>query len=520
MTLMRRSLVMWFPAWSVVAATWDEGLQEVTSETAVAMWSHGVVQECSPLAAAAGVRVGMKRREAHAACPDVVLVPADPFRDRSLFDRVIRWLSDAVPEHTLIKPGLLAFHARGLARFYGGENAAAAHLIQVASTHSPPLEARIGVADDVFSAVLAATRSPLGQPISIVPPGQSAQFLSALPVDVLEDESTVSLVTRLGISTVGEFVSLGEGAVRERFGVIGERLYRLATGADQSALSLRGAPVNPEHTIEFSEPYSLVEQVAFGIRVATDEYYERLVSAGQVCTTVRITVLFDDASSNERVWVHPRFFTASDLVDRVRWQLEQFFRDTDTESEFPPGVTSVQYYALNPEDLGAHEPGLWGHGPDARVHQVFSRVQGLVGARGVLMAHTRVSRLASDSHGVTPWGEKQNDIGAPGPLPGSLPRPLPGTVFAIAKEIFLRDRHGHDIVLVEGALSGEPTVMVWNGRERPLTSWAGPWPVWEQWWERGRHRFVHRVQVLDQHGVGWLVLYTEDAGWRLEARYD
>jgi len=517
---MRRSVVMWCPAWSVVAATWDEELPDVTADQAVAILKSGVVQECSPLASAAGVRVGMKRREAHLACPDVVLVAENPLRDQTLFDRVIIWLSEVVPQHTLVRPGLVAFQARGLARFYGGEQAAAQYVMNRAATHSPPVEARIGVADDLFSAVLAATHTSATHPVCIVAPGESAQFLARLPVSVLEDEPTVSLLTRLGISTVGEFVALGESAVRERFGATGEHLYRLATGADQSSLVLEGAPVDPEQHIDFPEPYALVDQVAFGVRLATDEYYERLVSAGLVCTAVRITIVLDNGYRSERVWVHPRFFTAADLVDRVRWQLEQFFRDTDHDSDFPPGVTSVHYDAVHPEDRIAHEPGLWGQGPDARVHQVFSRVQGLVGAQGVLTAHTLDARLATDSQVLTSWGDAQRNTRPPGPLPGALPKPLPGTVFKTPRPISLMDQAGQGVVIVDGLLSADPTVMHWSGHQRALTSWAGPWPVWEQWWDRDRHRFIHRLQVLDERGVGWLVIAQEHSRWYLEARYD
>jgi len=517
---MRRSVVMWFPAWSVVAATWDEELPEVTTHTAVAVLRAGVVHECSAKATAAGVRVGMKRREAHLVCPDVVLVAENPLRDRAFFDRVIIWLAEVVSQHTVLRPGLLGFQARGLARFYGGERQAAEHLIQRAATHSLPVEARIGVADDLFSAVLAATHARGHDPVSLVSPGQSAHFLEGLPVAVLEDEPTVSLLTRLGVSTLKEFVALGESAVRERLGSTGEHLYRLATGTDQSTLNPGGAPVDPEQHIDFLEPYALVDQVAFGVRLATDEYYERLVAAGRVCTAVRITITLDNGYRTERVWVHPRFFTSSDLVDRVRWQLEQFFRDTDTTSEFPPGVESVNYQALNPEDRVAHEPGLWGHGPDARVHQVFSRVQGLVGAQGVLTAHSLDARLATDSQVLTPWGDAKRDSDPPGPLPGSLPKPLPGTVFAAPRPIALVDHTGQSVVVTEGSLSADPAVMVWNGHQRALTSWAGPWPVWEQWWDRDRHRLVHRLQVLDERGVGWLVIAQEQSLWHLEARYD
>jgi protein ImuB len=52
-----------------------------------------------------------------------------------------------------------------------------------------------------------------------------------------------------------------------------------------------------------------------------------------------------------------------------------------------------------------------------------------------------------------------------------------------------------------------------------VTSWAGPWPVWEKWWDPTRSRFVHRLQVVDEQGMGWLMSLCDQA-WSLEARYD
>jgi protein ImuB len=235
---------------------------------------------------------------------------------------------------------------------------------------------------------------------------------------------------------------------------------------------------------------------------------------------VRIDIEFDQGPPHQRVWVHPRFFSAPELVDRVRWQLEQCARDTPTDQEYPPGVVSVTYHALDPEDLGAHEPGLWGSGPDARVHQVFSRVQGLVGSHGVLTAHTHTGRLPQDSQLLSAWGEKEPHTTPENPLPGALPRPLPGTVFRSPAEVELVDEQGHEVRVVESSLSTPPVQMAWKNRRIRIESWAGPWPVCEQWWDPKLSRYLYRLQLLDERGVGWLVVADQTSQWQLAARYD
>ncbi|MFL0712724.1 MAG: hypothetical protein ACJLS2_09045 [Microcella pacifica] len=58
-----------------------------------------------------------------------------------------------------------------------------------------------------------------------------------------------------------------------------------------------------------------------------------------------------------------------------------------------------------------------------------------------------------------------------------------------------------------------------GGAARPVTSWAGPWPLEERWWDIPRRRLLHRLQVVDSAGVAWLLVLEGDSWWA-EARYD
>lgn len=517
---MARTLVLWVPAWPLVAAQCDDELPEAVPGVALALMRHGAVVECSPEASAAGVRVGMKRRDAQMRCQGLIVLPDSPERNRRMCDQVLLALRDTVPHHTLVEPGLLAFAARGLSRFYGGEDAAAVALMSALSSSPHGFHSRVGISDDLFSAVMAAQQTDSTQPIRIVEPGASSTFLSGLPLDVLDDAHAVSLLTRLGVTTLGECVALGESALRERFGTAGEQMYRLASGRDGRWLSPENSPVDTSELIALLEPLEAIDQLAFTIRHATENYHRRLFAAGVVCTRVRITIAFDAAPPDTRTWLHPRFFSASELVDRVRWQLEALARDSEGLGEHPPGVVSVRFEALHPESVGAHEPGLWGQGPDSRVHHVLSRVQGMVGAHGVLSARSATSRFPAGTQVVTTWGEKPSEGSSGGPLPGALPEPFPGTVFALPPDVALQDDHGNSVLIENAGLSGAPVTLVFRDRRLNLVSWAGPWPVTERWWDPANARYAHRLQVLDERGIGWLLTATQDCQWRIEARYD
>lgn len=515
-----RSLVVWIPDWSVVAAKRDDQEPEAQPGLPLAVVHKGMIRECSAVARHTGVRVGMKRREAQQACPQLVVLAYRPDRDAAFFDRIIIDLSNYVPDHALLNPGTVLFHARGLGRFYGTEERAG-QVLRNFLVHDVGLEdARVGVADSVFAAVMAATHSSVDAPLRIIAPGSTPAFLATLPLQVLDDPHTVSLLTRLGLRTLGEFVDLGVDVIRERFGATGEHLYRLAHGGDQATPAVTGAPLDVLEIIELSESYVVVDQVAFAVKHRTEQYLERLHSADRVCAKVRIILVFDNHHEHSREWLHPRFFTASELIDRVRWQLEHIARENTTPGDVTPGVIRVSYEALSPEDRATHEPGLWGSGPDSRVHHVLSRVQSMVGVSGVLTAHSQPSRHSLETHVLTPWGDKAVEQEHQGPLPGVLPKPLPATVFRHAHKIDLLDGNGHPVTILGHNLSHPPRLMAIGQHRRGVASWAGPWPVVEKWWDATAKRQEYRLQLLDDRGIGWLATTNSESSWHLEARYD
>ena len=128
--------------------------------------------------------------------------------------------------------------------------------------------------------------------------------------------------------------------------------------------------------------------------------------------------------------------------------------------------------------------------------------------------------MPSDSQVLTLWGDAVISRDDSAPLPGALPKPLPATVFSRATPISLHDYEGNAIEVRGTGLSAEPAAMRWREHQRRLVSWAGPWPLYERWWDSAGGRYRHRLQVLDDHGVGWLVSADQNSQWSLDARYD
>lgn len=511
-----RLLVLWAPDWPVLAHARSHRLPD---DAPIALVDKGLVFACSESARAEGVARGQRIREAQSRCPRLQVLRYDPALDARAFEPVLTALEQVLPGLHPLRPGTVAVRARGPARYYGGEQAAALTVLgTVAGLGVEP--ARVGIAEGLFAAERAArwNASP-DQRVTIVPGDQTAAFLAPLPVSLLEEPELVSLLPRLGIRTLGDFAALGEHDVVTRFGPLGARLHALAGGRDPRPATPRIPPRDVDAQVDFEPALDRVDQVAFGVRVASDDFVNALLAQRLVCTALRVELIGERGEASERVWLHPRSFSAAEVVDRVRWQLQG--------AELHSPVTRVRLSPEAVDPVGAHERGLWGTGPDENVHSGLSRVQGMVGHRGVLTATPSGGRTPAERQTLVPWGDRPPALDGVGardprrPWPGALPPPAPATVYELPRQIAVQDARGRPVAVDErGTLSAPPVAMVSpTGARRALTAWAGPWPLEQRWWDAAAARSTNRFQAVDGEGVAWLLVLDEE-GWWAEGRYD
>ena len=471
-----------------------------------------MVIACSAAARAQGVRRGQRRRLAQSCAPALRLIPADPRRDERAFLPVLRLLEDLVPGVQPLRPGLAALRARGAARYYGGEEQAALRLIEALAADDHP-GSRAAVADGLFTAEQAAR---LASPSLVIEPGRSQEFLAPLPVQTLGDDEVTALLQRLGIHTLAEFAALTESDVRDRLGERGARLHALASGADSRPLT----PQHPEpelaREVVFENPLEHAEQVAFAVRQTADAVTAALAELSQVCTEVRIDLTDDVGAISSRVWMHPTSFEASDLVDRVRWQLEGIRPGETSAERTGAGIAEVRIVPTRIDDSAHHQPGLFGQGPQQRLHHAVSRVQAMLGHRGVLTPQISGGRRLADRQLLQPWGDRITpERDADLPWPGSLPPPYPSEVFSPPRAAQVTASDGASpSVDARGELSAPPAMI----EGTPILSWAGPWPLRERAWDTDHARLAQRFQIVDEAQRAWLVLFEDDSWW-VEGRY-
>lgn len=535
-----RTIVIWCPDWPVTAAAAVAGLPP---EAPVAVLDHGRVLASSAAARAEGVRRGLRTRDAQSRCPDLEVLAYDPALDNRAFEPVVAAIEALTPGVQVIRPGVCALRARGPRRFYGTEEAAAEKLLDRLATYDVP-DARAGIADGPFAAEQAARATSYQHRVRIVAEGKSAEFLAPLVVDVLEQPELTDLLRRLGLRHLGAFARLPATEVLSRFGPDGAMAHRLAAGLDDRPVTVRKPPPELTREVHLEPAVDRVDQVAFAVRGIADLFTAELAALGLVCTSVRVEVGTESGRVHEREWLHPRWFTAADLVDRVRWQLQGTSTMTEEgTSEVTSAVTRVRLIPERVDPVGAHADGLWGGGPDEQIHRTMSRVQSMLGHGAVATVVLGGGRSPAERQTLVPWGDPPVPA-RPGelPWPGSLPAPAPATVYPEPRPALVLAADGRPVgVTARGVLTADPAIFApapdpsdatdtpetpetpadSDGRNglQPVAAWAGPWPVEERWWSPESTRRLARFQLVGADGNAWLLL-VEDGRWWTEARYD
>lgn len=522
MTGRDRVLAVWCPDWPAVAAAAMAG---VAADRPVAVLRGNRVVACSAIARADGVRRGMRRRDAQGCCPELVVVADDPDRDARLFEPVVEVVDATVPGVEVLRPGLVVLGARGAARYFGSEEAAAEQLIDAVAAVGA--EAQIGIADAVSTAVIAARRG------AIVTLGEGARYLAALPVAELASEPSlaaperaelVDLLRRLGLRRIGDFARLSPAEVASRFGADAVLAHRTARALPERPPSAR--PPAPELTVDLAcdPPIDRVDAAAFAGRQLATGLHAALTAAGVACTRLAVTARTEAGEELTRIWRCARPLTPADTADRVRWQLDGWL----THRARP--TAPIVALTLEPVEVvaaGALQLGLWGgEGEETeRARRALVRVQGLLGGEAVRVGVLSGGRGPAERITTIALGDELTPAADPThPWPGKLPEPAPTLLLLHRPVVRLTDADGLAVLITDrGLLTADPARLRWGRKEWALLGWAGPWAVVERWWSADPAAPAVRVQVqLDAAAteIRAVLLVYDATDWHAEGVYE
>ena len=520
-----RVLALWCPDWPAIAAAADADLPP---HHPIAVLHANRVVACSSAARSAGVRRGMRKRQAQATCPEMTVVTADPYRDGQLFEPVVAAVAALIPDTEVLRPGLLVVSMSRAARYFGGEDVVGEMLIDAVS--SCGVESQVGVADELFTAVLAARR---GQ---VVEPGGDAAYLADRRIADLDVESSLSdpgreelvdLLRRLGITTIGAFARMPVADVATRFAADAVIAHRLANARPGRPPSGRGMP--PDLVVEYvcDPPIERIDAAAFLGRRLADDLHRRLSGSAVACTRLNVEAITERGQRHSRIWRCARPLTPDDTADRIRWQLEGWLTggrgDSATRPDSPIGMLRLD--PVEVIDSGALQYGLTGGGlPEAgladgdetaeRARRSMVRVQGLLGGDAVQVPIRSGGRDPAEQVTMIALGDEPQPRRPPdSPWPDRLPHPTPSVL--LDTPIAVLDMGGQPVTVTgRGAFSAEPTTIRWeHGRRREsreLSWWAGPWPTGEQ---------TAMAQMLLEDSRALLVNFTQGR-WVIRGAYE
>ncbi|MFJ9370183.1 DNA polymerase Y family protein [Nocardia sp. NPDC101769] len=542
----RRVLVVWCLDWPAVAAAAEAGAE---ATRAVAVFAANRVVACTAVARAEGIRRGLRKREAQGRCPDLLVAQDDPDRDARLFEPVVAAVDATVPGVEVLRPGMLALSARGAARFFGSEEAAAERLVDAVAAVG--VECQIGIADELSTAVFAARRATL------VPPGRGAEFLAPMPVSELAVEPVlaapqrvelVDLLHRLGLRRIGDFAALTPAEVASRFGADAIIAHRCARAVPERppAARLPAADLTVEHRCD--PPIERVDMAAFAGRLLATELHTKLSAAAVACTRLVIHAETEAGEEFSRIWRCAEPLTPDSTADRIRWQLDGWLTRraldrgrTRVAAPGSPGAhddrdagpnAAITLLRLEPVEVvsaGALQLGLWGGvGEDEeRARRALIRVQSLLGGDAVRMGVLSGGRGPGERITMVPLGDEPVPATDPAqPWPGRLPEPAPALVLTHHPEVRLEAADGSPIWVTErGLFTADPAHLHWGSSSWGLTGWAGPWPVDDRWWtHRFEHGFAARAQVQldaeDATRLRALLLLGYNGAWHVEGLYE
>lgn len=510
-----RTLVINCVDWPVTAAGFNP-------EEVVVIVRNNRVQACSAAARGSGIAVGMRRREAQRKNPDVIVVEADPARDTALFEPVVKSVMALAPLVEVYSPGTCMVPTLGPSRYYGGDSQLMREVLKVVTEATQDLGAvcQIGIADGPFTARLAARSS------TIVPPGESAKFLEPLPLDSLGRPELQSILTRLGVHTLGQFAALKDTDVSARFGPDGLAAHRLARGLDEHHITPQPAPLDLVMTTELDPPADRIDIAAFSGRALAVQLMNELMKRFLTCTRVTIEAETEIGETLSRCWRFDGVCTERALGERVRWQLEGWLSGAINAERPTGGITALR---LIPDQLRANageQRNFWNitSENDERAARGLSRLQALLGPDAVQIAQVKSGRHPAERGLFTAWGESVENVDNSSkrrfPWPNAVPPPAPAVVHQHQQPIEILDDKGKRVTVSKrGVVSQQPQRLRSERINERIVAWAGPWTSDDQWWDPIKRKRRAFMQIVTESGAAHLVAASNGV-WQLDATYD
>jgi DNA polymerase-4 len=261
---------------------------------------RGVVAAASYPARAFGVHSAMPMARALSLCPEAIVLPARHSLYRDYSQQVMDMLHQAsdLVEQMSIDEAYLDVSDQISA---WEEAIEVAGRLQRRIRQETGLSASLGVAGNKLVAKVASDRDKPGG-LTVVRPGEEAEFLAPLPVRVLWGVGPVTAekLVGIGVTCVGDLAGVAQDVLHERFGRHGIAMAQMARGIDERLVVTSHERKSISQETTFTRDITQVEGLRRQLWRLSGGVARHLKSQGLAAGTVAVKLRYSDFSTLTR----------------------------------------------------------------------------------------------------------------------------------------------------------------------------------------------------------------------------
>ncbi|MAY82427.1 MAG: hypothetical protein CL930_16800 [Deltaproteobacteria bacterium] len=465
-----------------------------------------------------GIRIGMTVAAARSHLPTIeteLLNPTDESTDLSALTEQLLRISPAI---AALPPDAMVAEVSRQPESRAGHERALVERIRI-RLHQLGHEAHIVVASDPHTALTVAKWSPR---TNIIPPGEERTTLASLPLAALElPPPEHSLLTGLGLSTIGDFAALPPSTVVGRLGPVSITAHALASGR---ATTPTITPWSKDGPLvlrqDLPAPVSELDALLFVINALVRDLTTRLVTTGQATSQLQLDFGLGGGRYQS---IHLRLGSPtrdpSIILERIRHRLEHI--------KLGGPALHLTLTLPHPTLFDGHQLDL--RDPlrtDETIDNVTARLQDALGYRSVLSARTIPRHRPEGAWRPVPFGTTipsdpshaaqslalslHNDpvdawLGHPEP-----PQPdRPPILLAPPQTVEIEPGPSKDLQPV--------SAIHVDGRWQAVASMRGPEQISGEWWSKPFQRTYWKT-TLENGRTAWL--YREHGRWVVHGWWD
>jgi DNA polymerase-4 len=238
--------------------------------------------------------------------------------------------------------------------------------------------------------------------ITIIPPGEEAEFLAPLPVQSLwgVGPKTADKLAEIGVATIGALADTPPDTLQMLFGRFGPELGERAKGIDDRPISLEHEVKSISNEITFTRDLTDETELKLAFRRLADQVGRRLRKASLAGTTIQVKLRWADFTTITRQTTLP---SPTNLDQQIYDTAVHLFLDNWTRGR-PVRLIGVGVSRLGPP---ARQLGLWDDKPqkEANLLNAVDELRERYG-RDIIQRANRVRRDRQNPHDNKTDGEE------------------------------------------------------------------------------------------------------------------